>query len=119
MSLSLKDFKQGVDVSRFAMEHAASGSRWSGESQTGGRKGSQKTGGGSTQGVMRTSLQRMPANKIGELAKITICHPNSGKDCDYQQMLGDSCGLKASLHKLLRRGNCTFATKDLLVITLT
>lgn len=43
LSLSLKDSKQGMDVSRFATEHAASGSRWRGVSQTGGRKRSQNT----------------------------------------------------------------------------
>lgn len=42
LSLSLKDFKQGMDVSRFAIKYAASGSRRSGVSQTGGRKSSQK-----------------------------------------------------------------------------
>lgn len=43
LSLSLKDSKQGMDVSRFAIEHAAPGSRWSGVSQTGDRKSSQNT----------------------------------------------------------------------------
>lgn len=40
--VSLKDFKQGTDVSRFAIRPAASGSRRGGVSQTGGRKSSQK-----------------------------------------------------------------------------
>ena len=43
LSLSPKDSKQGMDVSRFAIEHAAPGSRWSRVSQTGGRKSSQNT----------------------------------------------------------------------------
>ena len=38
----LKDFKQGMNVSRSAIKHAASGSRWSEVSQTGGRRSSQK-----------------------------------------------------------------------------
>lgn len=33
LGLSLKDFKQGMVVSRFPIEHAAPGSRWSGVSQ--------------------------------------------------------------------------------------
>lgn len=56
---------------------------------------------GDTQDRRKASLQRMPANKLGKVAKSPFCDPSSGKDYDYPQMLRYSYGLKESLNGFL------------------
>lgn len=79
-----------MDVSRFAIEHAAPGSRWSGVSQTGGRKSSQNTAVGEhvRHGEDFFTENKIGANKIEEVAKSVFCNPNSSKGCDYPLTLG-------------------------------
>lgn len=55
---SLEDFQQDVNVCRFAIGHSPAGSRWSGWSQTGGRKNTVEAAVGEG---MRTALQGVPA----------------------------------------------------------
>lgn len=67
-------------MSTFTMERASSGSRWTGVSQTGGGKSSQKTAGGEHTIYEEDFFTENAANK-------RISNPVSGKDYDYQQML--------------------------------